>query len=174
MQPLPVCPSFAVIESSIGRVAQRMRGAPVQDLLLIRLIKHLTARSNLNLSRMVRPAGLNEVSFRTLMMLYANAEHGVHASMLSDATGETRANMTRICDELARKGLLQRHPGIEDRRRVVLELTRKGQALIERLLPNVWAQLEAGMRALSAGEKRELERLLKKLVTVFEAFEIKD
>ena len=174
MQPLPACPSFAVIESSIGRVAKRMRGAPVQDLVLIRLIKHLTARFSLNLGRMVRPAGLNEVSFRTLMMLYANAEHGVHASMLSDATGETRANITRVCDELARKGLLQRHPGVEDRRRVVLELTRKGEALIERLLPKVWGGLEHGMRALGSAEKRELERLLKKLVAVFEDFEIKD
>jgi MarR family transcriptional repressor of emrRAB len=174
MQPLPICPSFAVIESSIDRVAKRTRGAPVQDLVLIRLIKHLTARFSLNLGRMVRPAGLNEVSFRTLMMLYANAEHGVHASMLSDATGETRANITRICDELARKGLLQRHPGVEDRRRVALELTRKGETLIERLLPKVWAQLQTGMRALNAGEKRQLERLLKKLVAVFEDFEVKD
>ena len=174
MQPLPICPTFAVIESSIGRVAERMGGAPVQDLLLIRLIKHLTARFNFNLGRMVRPVGLNEVSFRTLMMLYANAEHGVHASMLSEATGETRANITRVCDELARKGLLQRHPGVEDRRRVVLELTRKGEALIERLLPKVWAQLKTRMDALNAGEKRELERLLKKLVALFEDFDIKD
>ena len=174
MQASPLCPSFAVIESSIDRVARRIRGAPVQDLVLIRLIKHLTARFNINLGRMVRPAGLNEVSFRTLMMLYANAEHGVHASMLSDTTGETRANITRICDELARKGLLRRHPGLEDRRRVVVELTRKGEALIEGLLPKVWSELEHGMRALKQSEKRELERLLKKLVTVFEDFEVKD
>jgi len=173
MQPLPNCPSFAVIESSIDRVAKRLRGAPVQDLVLIRLIKHLSAQFGANLGRMVRPAGLNEVSFRTLMMLYAN-DGGVHASQLSDATGETRTNITRICDELARKGLLQRHPGIEDRRRVVLELTRKGETLIERLLPKVWGQLESGMRALNAGEKRELERLLKKLVAVFENFKVKD
>jgi MarR family transcriptional repressor of emrRAB len=107
------------------------------------------------------------------MMLYAN-EGGVHASMLSEATGETRTNMTRICDELARKGLLMRHAGVEDRRRVVLELTRKGQALIERVLPKVWAELSRGMRALNNGEKRDLERLLKKLLAVFEKFEIKD
>ena len=174
MQPLPACPSFAIIESSIGRVAKRLRGAPVQDLVLMRLIKHLSAQFSANLGRMVRPAGLNEVSFRTLMMLYANAENGMHASMLSDATGETRTNMTRICDELARKGLLQRHPGVEDRRRVVLELTPKGQTLIERLLPKVWSQLERGMQALDSGEKRDLERLLKKLLATFEDFQIKD
>jgi len=174
MQPLPACPSFAVVESSIGRVAKRVQGAPVQDLVLMRLIKHLSAFFGANLGRMVRPSGLNEVSFRTLMMLYANAESGMHASMLSEATGETRTNMTRVCDELARKGLLQRHPGVEDRRRVVLELTRKGQTLIERVLPKVWGQLERGMQVLDTREKRDLERLLKKLLTAFEVFEIKD
>jgi len=173
MQALPACPSFEVIESSIGRVAKRMRGAPVQNLVLMRLIKHLSAQFGANLGRLVRPVGLNEVSFRALMMLYAN-ENGVHASMLSDATGETRTNMTRICDELARKGLLQRHPGVEDRRRVVLELTRKGQTLIERLLPKAWSELQRGMRALTIGEKRDLERLLKKLVAAFEGFAVKD
>jgi MarR family transcriptional repressor of emrRAB len=173
MRPLPACPTFSLIESSIGRVAKRLPSAPVQDLVLMRLIKHLSAQYGANLGRMVRPAGLNEVSFRTMMMLYAN-EGGVHASMLSEATGETRTNMTRICDELARKGLLQRHPGIEDRRRVVLELTRKGQALIERLLPKVWGEFERGTGALNSRDKRELERLLKKVLAAFETFEIKE
>jgi len=169
MQAIPVCPSFAVIEASIGRVAKRVHGAPVQDLVLLRLIKHLSALFGANLGRMVRPAGLNEVAFRTLMMLYANGATGVHASELSEASGETRTNMTRICDELARKRLLHRRPGVEDRRRVVLELTRKGETLIERLLPAAWRELDQHMRALSADEKRELERLLKKLLSAYEA-----
>jgi len=173
MRSLPACPSFAVIESSIGRVAKRLHGAPVQDLVIMRLIKHLSAQFSVHFSPIVRPLGLNEVSFRTLMMLYAN-QSGVHASLLSEATGETRTNITRICDELAHKGLLLRHPGVEDRRRVVLELTRKGVALIERLLPKVWSELERGLRTLSTSEKRDLERLLKKLATAFDAFEIKD
>jgi len=139
----------------------------------MRLIKHLSAQFGANLGRFVRPAGLNEVSFRTLMMLYAN-EGGVHASRLSEATGETRTNITRICDELAHKGLLLRHPGVEDRRRVVLELTRKGVALIERLLPKVWGELERGLHTLSRSEKRDLERLLKKLATAFDDSKIKD
>jgi MarR family transcriptional repressor of emrRAB len=165
----PACPSFAVIESSISRVAERVRGAPVRDIVLLRLIKHLSAQFGIHLNRMVRPTGLNEVGFRTLMMLYANAAAGVFASQLSEAAGETRANMTRICDELARKGLLRRRAGTADRRRVALEITRKGEALIERLLPKMWSELDLGMRALSAREKLDLERLLKKLASALDA-----
>ncbi|MBS0438263.1 MAG: MarR family transcriptional regulator [Proteobacteria bacterium] len=169
MTDLPACPGFAVIEASIGRVAERLRGAPVRDIVLLRLIKHLSTQFGAHLNRMVRPAGLNEVSFRTMMMLFANAETGMHASQLSEAAGETRANMTRICDELARKGLLRRRAGTSDRRRVVLEITRKGSNLIERLLPKMWSELDLGMRALSAKEKLDLERLLKKLAAAIDA-----
>lgn len=169
MTNLPACPSFAVIEASIGRVAERLRGAPTRDIVLVRLIKHLSTQFSVHLNRMVRPSGLNEVSFRTLMMLYASAAAGVFASQLSEAAGETRANMTRICDELARKGLLRRRAGTSDRRRVVLEITRKGTNLIERLLPKMWSELDLGMRALSAREKLDLERLLKKLAAAIDA-----
>jgi len=169
MQPLPPCPSFALIESHIDRVAKRMRDAPVQDIVLVRLIKALSARFGAHLGHKVRPAGLNEVAFRTLMMLYANADNGVHPSELSEATGETRTNMTRICDELARKGLLRRRASIEDRRRVVLELTRRGDALIERLLPEVWHGLAPVTTALQPAEKRQLESLLKKVLAAFDS-----
>lgn len=171
MNGLPHCPSFDAIETSIGRVAKRLRGAPVRDIVLLRLIKHLSARFSAHVGRLVRPAGLNEVSFRTMMMLYANADAGMYASVLSEASGETRTNMTRICDDLARKGLLQRRAGTADRRRVVLEITRKGKALIERLLPKMWNELDLGMRALSATDKLDLERLLKKLVAALDAKE---
>lgn len=169
---LPSCPSFDAIETSIGRVAKRLRSAPVRDIVLMRLIKHLSARFSAHLSRMVRPAGLNEVGFRTLMMLYANDGSGMYASQLSEASGETRTNMTRICDALARKGLLQRRAATLDRRRVVLVISRKGIALVQRLLPAMWHELDAGMRALDAREKLDLERLLKKLVTALDAKEI--
>ena len=169
MQPVPTCPSFALIESHIDRVAKRMRDAPVQDIVLVRLIKALSAQFGAHLGRKVRPAGLNEVAFRTLMMLYANAEGGVHPSDLSDASGETRTNMTRICDELARKGLLRRRASVEDRRRVVLELTRRGEALIERLLPEVWNGLAHVTAALQPREKRQLELLLKKVLAAFDS-----
>lgn len=171
MDTFPVCPSFSVIEASIARVAERLRGAPVREVVLLRLIKHLSAQFSTRLNKLVRPAGLNEVGFRTLMMLYANAPAGVFASQLSDAAGETRANTTRICDELARKGLLRRHASTSDRRRVMLEITRKGENLLDRLLPKMWAELDKGMRAFSAKEKLDLERLLKKLAAALDAEE---
>ncbi len=168
MSPAPACPSFALIESQIDRVAARMRDAPVQDIVLVRLVKTLSAQLGHHLGQKVRPHGINEVGFRTLTMLYAQLETGVNPSDLSDASGETRTNMTRICDELVRKGLVRRRASKEDRRRIVLELTKKGVALIEKLLPQVWTGVGHVTSALSVSEKNTLERLLKKLLVAFE------
>ena len=52
---------------------------------------------------------------------------------------------------------------------MVLEITRKGEALINRLLPKMWSELDLSMRALSTREKLDLERLLKKLATALDA-----
>jgi MarR family transcriptional repressor of emrRAB len=163
------CPSFALVESQIDRVAARMRDAPVQNIVLIRLLKMLSVQFNQHLGQKVRPHGINEVGFRTLTMLYAQLDTGVNPSDLSDASGETRTNMTRICDELVRKGLIRRRASTDDRRRIVLELTKKGVTLIEKILPQVWSGVGRVTNSLSASEKNTLERLLKKLLTACEA-----
>jgi MarR family transcriptional repressor of emrRAB len=169
MSPAPHCPSFALIESQIDRVKARLSDAPVQNIVLVRLIKALSSQLGYHLGRKVRPHGINEVGFRTLTMLYAQLDTGINPSDLSDASGETRTNMTRICDELVRKGLVRRRPSKEDRRRVVLELTKKGVTLIEKLLPQVWSGMSAIASSISPAEKNTLERLLKKLLFAFEA-----
>ncbi len=169
MSAAPRCPSFALIESQIDRVKARLIDAPVQDIVLVRLLKSLSAQLGYHLGQKVRPHGINEVGFRTLTMLYAQLDTGINPSDLSDASGETRTNMTRICDELVRKGLVRRRASTQDRRRIVLELTRKGVSLIEKLLPQVWKGMAPVTAALSSNDKDTLERLLKKLLLAFEA-----
>lgn len=168
MTTTPACSGFAVIEANITRVAKRLQNVPVQDIVLVRLIKHLSARLGAHVGDAVRPTGINEVGFRTLMMLYANAEQGVHPSQLSEASSESRANITRICDELQRKGLLRRRPSTQDRRCVVLEITAEGEQLIENLLPRVWKRLDGFSNALNQKEKKDLERLMKKVAAAMD------
>jgi MarR family transcriptional regulator, negative regulator of the multidrug operon emrRAB len=129
----------------------------------------LSGQLGAHLRERVKPYGINEVAFRTMTMLYAQMDTGINPSDLSDMSGETRTNMTRICDELVRKGLVRRRPSTEDRRRIVLELTKKGVTLIEKLLPDVWAGVSRVSSTMSAAEKDTLEKLLKKLLLAFEA-----
>lgn len=156
------------VEARLDRVAQRLPALPRQSILVLRLIKHSAHMLSVRLQQMMKAHDLNEVAFHTMVMIYGSPDGVVHAATLSQAAGETRANMTRICDELERKGLLTRKPSAVDRRRVELRLSRKGTTLIEKVLPLAWQRMEHIDRRFSAAEKTQLEKLLRKFVAVLE------
>jgi MarR family transcriptional repressor of emrRAB len=70
--------------------------------------------------------------------------------------------MTRLADTLLAKGLIRRAHSEEDRRRVVLAVTPKGRRLVERLLPQVWAQHQQLVHGLVRTDLAQLSALLAK------------
>jgi DNA-binding MarR family transcriptional regulator len=71
--------------------------------------------------------------------------------------------LTRVIDQLAERGLLERVRRDRDRRKVELQLTPAGRAAIERLIPLVVGKLNQALRDFSEAEAQELKRLLVKL-----------
>lgn len=72
-------------------------------------------------------------------------------------------NMTDVVDKLEKRDLVCRARVIEDRRRVRVELTEAGRALIERLFPDHAGDIAATMTGLDDAELEKLEMLLRKL-----------
>jgi len=75
---------------------------------------------------------------------------------------QSKPHMTRLADSLLVKGLIRRAHSEEDRRRVVLGVTPKGRRLVERLLPQVWAQHQEIAHGLSRTDVTRLSTLLSK------------
>jgi DNA-binding MarR family transcriptional regulator len=71
--------------------------------------------------------------------------------------------MTRVIDQLAERGLLERVRRDRDRRKVELQLTPAGRDAIERLIPLVVDKLNLALGDFSTAEVQELLRLLIKL-----------
>ena len=96
-----------------------------------------------------------------MMMLYARPENLANPSDLCDATGETRGNMTRICDELVDKGWMLRVPNAEDRRRVDLSLSKSGMKLLNDMVPALGQKSAEFYKAtFTKAEKATLQQLL--------------
>jgi DNA-binding MarR family transcriptional regulator len=70
-------------------------------------------------------------------------------------------------DRLEGQGLVRRVPDREDRRRTLVMLTARGEALFERELPRQVAHLRARFDRLDKQEIAELQRLLRRLREVF-------
>lgn len=73
--------------------------------------------------------------------------------------------LTRVIDQLADRGLLERVRRDRDRRKVELQLTAAGRETIESLIPLVVDKLNEALREFSKAEIQELLRLLIKLNT---------
>jgi DNA-binding MarR family transcriptional regulator len=73
--------------------------------------------------------------------------------------------LTRVIDQLAERGLVERVRRDRDRRKVDLQLTEAGRATIESLIPLVVEKLNRALEDFSPDEVNELQRLLLKLNT---------
>ena len=66
--------------------------------------------------------------YRALVVLASRGEEIV--GVLADSLEIHPSTATRLCDRLARKGLIERHPSVESRREVTLTLTDAGRTLL--------------------------------------------
>ena len=76
--------------------------------------------------------------------------------------------LTRIIDQLAERGLLERVRRDRDRRKVELQLTPAGREIIESIIPLVVDKLNEVLTDFSKAEVQELLRLLVKLNTTLQ------
>ena len=77
--------------------------------------------------------------------------------------------LTRVIDQLAERGLLERIRRDRDRRKVELQLTPAGRAAIEGLIPLVVDKLNLALADFSSAEVKEFQRLLIKLNTTLQS-----
>ena len=107
--------------------------------------------------------GLAKSSFNILM----NLRHGAPEGMLLHDLGElllmTRANVTGLIDHLEEKGLVRRVVDSSDRRARFARITKKGEALIDELVPHHFGRTQQRLETFSEDEKQTLVALLKKL-----------
>lgn len=112
-------------------------GRGLGDLAIYILVRSCNVMMNERLGALLAPHDLTALGYVTMMALFGRTENLANPSELSEATGETRGNMTRICDELVDKGWMRRVPNVADRRRVDLSLTESGMALLGELAPQL-------------------------------------
>ncbi|MFE5536608.1 MarR family winged helix-turn-helix transcriptional regulator [Streptomyces sp. NPDC056492] len=65
-------------------------------------------------------------------------------------------SVTRLCDRLQAVGFLDRHPGSDDRREVLLRLTPAGRVYLERLRASRQEALATAMAAMSPASRTAL------------------
>lgn len=146
-------------EQRLRRIQARLPGFPFEEMRLVRMVyqlqKSLRDRSNAALKK----HELGDTHYLVLAILYGSGDETSTATELSEACNEKPANLTRVCDELVAKGLIARGPKAGDRRAVMISLSEQGRALVERILPEVSADLTAVYAHFTSAELARLAAL---------------
>jgi MarR family transcriptional repressor of emrRAB len=152
------------------RAHTRATGSGAGDIAIYILMRSCNVMMAERLGRVLDPHGLTSPGYITMMALHSRPENLANPSELSDATGETRGNMTRICDELVDKGLMLRVPNAEDRRRVDLSLSDPGMRLLNQIVPRLRQGADDFYKkSFTKAEKATLQQLLTQLSAALSA-----
>jgi len=152
---------MSIFESTNQRmqtISERIPGFPLTLMRLARMTTHIQKISKDLTNAALRKHDLVEASYMVLAVLYGTDQETSTASVLGLACHEKPANLTRVCDDLEQRGLIQRGSRPGDRRSVMISLTDTGRLLVAAALPDVWHQVERGFEGLDAQALQQLEQ----------------
>jgi DNA-binding MarR family transcriptional regulator len=96
------------------------------------------------------------VQARALVIVWGLKTANVNA--VAEGLGANASNASRTCDRLVKAGLLTREQSDDDRRHVVLQLSTKGRALIDKVMQQRREELDRIASRLSPEQQAELGR----------------
>ena len=119
---------------------------------------------------LVAEVGLQDFEYQTLHSLMIRDTPGTASPTdLADDLGVSGAGMTGRLDGLEKAGWVQRTASPDDRRRVVVEITKSGADVWRRAMARRGEQEEAMVGVLSDRERAQLSKVLKKMTLWVEA-----
>lgn len=104
----------------------------------------------------------------------AGAPYELNPTQLVRATMLSSAGMTKRLDRMVEAGLVERRHDPSDRRGVLVRLTRRGRATVDRALDAHIANEQRLVDALTPAEQRALDDLLRKLLVDLEGAQEND
>ena len=114
-------------------------------------------------SRFLAQHHITQGRFTVLMLLNRCSDHPSTPAELAAEAGVTRATITGLLDTLERDGIVSRESDAEDRRTVLVRLTKAGRRLLEKMLPDYFECVTKIMKPLNASQRKQLVGLLQQI-----------
>jgi len=125
----------------------------------------LSSRASRNLSRLYEERfGLSIPQWRVLAVLGESSD--LCADEICRITEMDKVSVSRAVHALLNQGRVERQKDGRDGRRARIRLTRKGKTLYRRLVPLALSVEQRLLQGLDAAEKRQLDRLLSKMIDI--------
>jgi MarR family transcriptional regulator, negative regulator of the multidrug operon emrRAB len=159
---------IASVNRSTPAMGAALPALPMPETTLVRLLRIAADCMGAYFEPHFTAMGLTENSFHVLCLLLAAPKGQASPSELADMVGTSRANMTRILEQLTKAGLIMRAIETRDARRQAIALTEAGHRLATATSEGISAPLTRAFGGLSAEERVMLDQLLRKTIISFD------
>jgi DNA-binding MarR family transcriptional regulator len=133
------------------------------------LLNRAGARIAASFSEEVRPLGATLQMWRVLAAL--REQDGRRMGDLSETTSIEVSTLTRLVDNMEKKGLVARRRDTDDARAVMLHATPAGRRLTQRILPIAERYEVVALAGFNAAETEILKAALRRLYANMDALE---
>jgi DNA-binding MarR family transcriptional regulator len=137
-------------------------GGDLFSAMLARALERVAASVNVGIAQVWRQHGLSHAAGNALAVIEGSARP-MTPGEISAAMHTTSGSITSLIDTLVKRGLVRRMDHAEDRRKVLVEITEAGQALLDAALPSVVLRVRDLQAGLTEAERRQLFALIEKL-----------
>jgi MarR family transcriptional regulator, negative regulator of the multidrug operon emrRAB len=159
---------LAHVNVSTPRMEKALVGLPMDGTTVVRLLRITQAGLGDFFEPVFRSMDLAENSFHVLCLLMSNESGTASPSELSDMVGTSRANMTRILEELVEDGWIERRTAPRDGRRHIISITAAGRRKVRDTIPRIAEPIQRAFSDLDAAELALLDKLLRRLIVSFD------
>jgi DNA-binding MarR family transcriptional regulator len=126
---------------------------------VMRQLQRVGQQTDALIAGVARGYGLSHAALNALAVV-EGANGPVPVGEITAQMHITTASTTSILDTLERNGFVRRQPDPDDRRRVLVDVTHEGQALLDRVLPAVQQRIAATLTPLDDAALTDLLRAL--------------
>lgn len=113
--------------------------------------------------KQIKKAGLEITIDQWLVIKNIIEKPGITQSEIAERSFKDNASVTRIIDLLVKSGYLERNSNEADRRRYVLEVTKKGHKIMEDVMAVVLKNREKALEGIAQKDLEVATRVLKKI-----------
>lgn len=114
-------------------------------------------------AELLRDVDLSTSAFNVLMALRNSPGNVLEPCDIADRLLVTRPSVTGLLDTLEQKGLVERRPHPDDRRRRLVHLTDAAHGLLTAHLSDHYREMERILASLDAEERAQLVQLLRRI-----------
>jgi DNA-binding MarR family transcriptional regulator len=116
------------------------------------------------LGRRFKGAGIDVTPEQFGVLARLAVEQGMNQAQLAERILKDRPNMTRILNQLEKRGYIERRPDTSDRRIFRIFLTKSGKGVQEELMPIFVRHLDELLDGIRDPDEKITRRILKRIV----------